>query len=794
MRILTVALCLLATSAHAATIPEYDAVRTARPDGRTIPVQGLTLVRDAFRIELRSGTLHLLAPIGDATFGAVFVGDGSYHLTPATAHERRHLRLVTGNTQLETLTDRFDRMVLLFTDRTAAELLDHARVVTGVPNDQAVRWYDDYLKRQQKDLGINLHLRIATDLINRPGRSDGLFLMPVEGKTYGKVLLAFEPLGLSNLSAQFGNLGGEEAMLLSADTKKGGFWYLSAPVKDAVGGRGKAVRPWADALSYKIDTTIEGTQIKGRTRITLAPLVEGVRLLPINIDSSLTLRSAALVSEAGSVPLPIVRDELTLGQYERLWSASVGDGDIAVAFPRVLPKGEQVSVLFEYDGDDVLDGAGGRYAVRARSSWYPNLGTFVDVADYELTFRYPRRNTLIGVGRQVNELIDGNLKVSTWKSDLPLRVAGFNYGEFEKLTSTDPDTGMGINVYTNRDWTSQARVALADATNSSRVASNFFGKSPFSQVSITQQVQTNFGQSWPTLVFLPTLALTDSRQRAMDLDVDPRSSGALNEFVNTVNWHEVAHQWWGHQIGWQTYRDQWLSEGFAEFTSALTLEVFQGRRSYDRYWLLRRTEILEKRKDVANSEAGAITQGFRLATERSPSAARFILYSKGAYVLHMLRMMMRDDARGNDADRPFKAMMTEFVRTWQGKSPSTDDFQRMVEKHITPALNVTRDGRMDWFFNQWVHGTEIPTLTSALQAEDIGGGKYRITGTLTQAGVSETFRTLVPVYLDFGDDRVQKLGMMQLVGAATQKVSVEVALPLKPRRVLINARNDVLTR
>ena len=104
------------------------------------------------------------------------------------------------------------------------------------------------------------------------------------------------------------------------------------------------------------------------------------------------------------------------------------------------------------------------------------------------------------------------------------------------------------------------------------------------------------------------------------------------------------------------------------------------------------------------------------------------------------------------------------------------------------------DARMTYFFDQWVHGTDVPELTSVLQVDDAGGGKYRISGTVTQAAVPEGFRTLVPIYLDFGDNRVQKLGVIPLNGPATQKLSVDVQLPQKPRRVLINARNDVLAR
>jgi aminopeptidase N len=260
-----------------------------------------------------------------------------------------------------------------------------------------------------------------------------------------------------------------------------------------------------------------------------------------------------------------------------------------------------------------------------------------------------------------------------------------------------------------------------------------------------------------------------------------------------VTWHEVAHQWWGHQVGWSSYRDQWLSEGFAEFTAALMLEVNSGRKKADSFWELRRREVFDRTTGVANAEAGAITQGVRLRTGRSPGAAQAIVYSKGAYVLHMLRMMMREEGTP-DPDRPFRALMADFVKTWSGKNPSTDDFKAVAERHITRDMNLAGDGKLDYFFNQWVYGTDIPTLTSSLEAADSGGGKYRITGTITQAGVPADFRTRVPIYLDFGNDKTARLGSVALTGTTTAKVNVEVALPQKPRRVFLNGYHDVLSR
>ena len=119
MRVISCLLVLLvASTASAQDATEYKDLRAARPDGRKVVVKDLILERDAYRITLRSGVVHLLAPLGKETFGAVFIGEGEYLLNPATPAERRHLQLVANTT--EVLKDRFTKLVLLFTDRTAA--------------------------------------------------------------------------------------------------------------------------------------------------------------------------------------------------------------------------------------------------------------------------------------------------------------------------------------------------------------------------------------------------------------------------------------------------------------------------------------------------------------------------------------------------------------------------------------------------------------------------------------------------------------------------------------------------
>ena len=91
---------LLSAAQAASEVAEYQTVRAAQPDGRSVAVDAFTLTRDAHRFTFRSGTFHFLAPLGERTFGAVFVGDGTYVLEPVTQGERRHLALATGENSL----------------------------------------------------------------------------------------------------------------------------------------------------------------------------------------------------------------------------------------------------------------------------------------------------------------------------------------------------------------------------------------------------------------------------------------------------------------------------------------------------------------------------------------------------------------------------------------------------------------------------------------------------------------------------------------------------------------------
>jgi aminopeptidase N len=152
----------------------------------------------------------------------------------------------------------------------------------------------------------------------------------------------------------------------------------------------------------------------------------------------------------------------------------------------------------------------------------------------------------------------------------------------------------------------------------------------------------------------------------------------------------------------------------------------------------------------------------------------------------MLRDMMWDRKTG---DKDFVDMMHDFVAKFTNKNASTADFEHLVEQHMKPDLDLDGNGGMNWFFKEWVFGTEIPAYHLKYSLTAAANGKTLLTGTITQSGVSPNFRMLVPVYLDY-DGRLVRVGSARLAGSTSQ--DIKVVLPKKPKRVVVNAMHDVL--
>jgi len=771
--------------------------RALRDAGITeaIRIENVTLKRDAGELRLRSGVIGFLPPVLGRVAIAVFAGQASFHLEPAFSLEANYLQMLTGN---KTLDEDFDSAVLCFTDATYQELKRDGPAAQSTNSlTDALRDFHHRMRRRNEtprsmleamltyDEIPNVEADLLAQLYNP--NSPPMFSAYIHGHRYHDLRFLIDPRGaMRHLPSP------EEVGLIHLDplgTHEGIFYltHLKSEWEKSTASSNEDKRI-AGLKHYRIETAISRSgKLTAAADVTFEAMRDGDRIIDFGLLP--TLRVTRVAASDGK--------DIGFIQEDRK-----EDGSFYALLPQATVKGQAYTLHIEYEGNKVIENAGnGSFSVGARKSWYPSLNTFGDRATFDLTFRVPKQYTVVGAGKLVKQWREDNFSGSQWISDVPLAVAGFNYGDFKKKQREDSDTKYSFEAYAtsevpaylrglgfgNMSPSAMADGAMVDAVNSVRVFEHFFGPLPYGRIALTQQPEFNFGQSWPTLVYLPVSAFLDSTQRWALLG---GNAFKFADFIQEITPHEVSHQWWGHMVGWASYHDQWLSEGFADFSAGLFLQSTEKKPDkFDEFWERGRKAITEKNQygNSAN-DAGPLWMGLRLSTFKTGQAYQKLVYPKGGYILHMLRQMMWD---AKNQDRDFIDLMHDFVKSNAQKNASTEDFRTVVNRHMKTDMDLGGNGKIDWFFRQWVYGTEIPRYRLEYSITPAEQGKVWLTGKVTQSDVSPGFRMRVPVYMEI-DEGIFRLGSVVVAGSATGP-EFKIVLPRKPKRVLLNANHDILS-
>ncbi len=729
--------------------------------------------------------------------GAVFKGDGNLHITPPTAEERHSLMILNKSEEFD---EDFDQVVLRFTDATAAEL-HKGSAGKGEANNFYIKAAQEFQSFARIKLHDNYDLRLLEDVLSPA--AGGYFMAAVHGRKDAHLLFLLDPQGAEDVAP-------EEVELMNWNE-----WGPSFPlafhrageyVNGAAGGNERKAS--YRILSENLDVSIEKNGfLSGVATVELRAERDGVAVVPLDLYR--TLRVSRAETATGD-PLDFVQEKKD------------DDPDFGVVLAKTLKKGESTSLRITYAGKDVVMNEGGaNYYPIARESWFPSaqsgLGNY---ASYRMTFHVPKGLELLATGTKVNESTEGKVTTTEWKTDVPLAVVGFNLGKFtmkeakvegklgDNLTidayanTSPPDSfaaafngpdlpeaGSGLHggaAVGSFNATGMLSTQLSQGEVAARIYTNYFGPLPFAKVAITQQFACNYGQSWSMLVYLPICGFLDStQQHAFGLHPE-------DMYWKVVTPHEVAHQWWGQTVGFRSYRDQWMSEGFANTSASIFLQLTRPKPDeFREFWKQQRKLITEKNAEGFRPiDVGPVTMGFRLSTEKTGwDIYQNLVYPKGAYILHMVRMMMWTPKEG---DGRFMDTMHDFLSTYRLQAATTEDFKAIVEKHMSPAMDLDRNHRMDWFFNQYVYGTDLPNYHFESELTQIGD-KSSIHFKLTQSGVGEDFKMLVPIYLELSDGRVMHLGAATIHGSKIVDQTVQLPkFPSPPKRAFINYYYDVL--
>jgi Peptidase family M1 domain len=767
--------------------------------------QNVYTVASADRIEVRQGDIYLALEQGKLVFfqpfegritGFAFSGIGHTLALPRDPVEKQQMARFLGSPVLD---QQFVSIYARFTDDTAQDLLAQLHRASLQPSADPT--FASLWLPQIERLNSAHSFRILLEKYSAAPRH---FLhASIDGIRTGPFDVLLDQMRRENFMI------GQ-----SRTVNKVGFYDVWTSY--ALPGFALPQPPF-HALRYRIDTTIRpDVSLDGDASVDFRASTGGESILFIQLARALKVDSISLGS--GESLLFFQNEGLTEQQ-----SRTQGADSLCVFLPRSPQPGENFTLHFRYRGNVIENYGNSVLYVGSRESWYPHYGDTAEFALYDLTFHWPKHLRLVATGEKSDEREDGDFRVARWKSDLPVPEAGFNLGEyaFASLSSSNHT----VEVYANRlleqailsrlrqspgerimlpfppitgipsppnvlapppPSPADALKSLAREVDSSiSFFEKFSGPFPFHHLGVSQ-IPGTFGQGWPGLLYLSTYSyLPPETQELAGL-----SSASQEDFTDIIPVHEVAHQWWGNVVGWSSYRDQWIDEGLAVYLSLLFAD---SQKIPDRTlltWLTRyRKRLLSKAadSDLAPADTGPLMMGTRLSSSKSPDAYDVVIYSKGAWVFHMLREMLRQP-NSRDPDARFIALLRSLAAKYAQSSLSTEQLQKEIEAVMTPAMDLEGGRSMEWFFEQYVRGDGIPRYRVEFTVRRTDKG-VQVHGKLFQSGVPRSFIAPVPLYVSSGAGHTVFLGT---VVASGQETPFSFTTKADPRKILIDPHMTLL--
>ena len=822
----------------------YDEQRAAafEPAGR---IRNRDIRLDRFTLQLTDGELYLSAPVAGQVTGVIFLGRGRITGYPPDGVEHHQLKKLTDEDFVDEAFDRFVSWTSGDLAEQLRALADgspgrDARLAASVFDDRREALFEEQFinpdsrilaDRWRPEDSPAAPVRLPYVLMELHGTRRGWFAIEVDADELEEVrlwsfntarkasetwmgfhaLAEFDGARAARAFAGFPRDPRAAGRLSKGSGEDWDFRDLGLdarpPVPDREQWSPRVTLPRIDvdlALAGDGDATasvamlVESQTALSSLRLQVSPFakVTDVRWRQAPPADAEDVRNVRLLTPAESgvhpaadEPVGIAGDALPFVQevHKRRLDDDLYEPWLTVLLPRTVAEGERFVLEIAYEGELVERLISSQeFLLKDTLYWIPHHPDNRR-SRFHLTFRVPRQHRIASGGELVADRVNGDTRIVEWVTDRLVRSdMAFQYGQFA-VEKVESDGVPPVAVYANRNHRGFAPGAredtLKDLLGALRTYAGYFGPYPFASLLVTETPAYN-GQAFPGLVLLTF-----------------QTFGELHTAESALfRAHEVAHQWWGAAVAWEHYRDQWLSEGFAHYSAALY--ALSGQNGPDEF-----QDVLDAwRLDVLGEvnmgqgfgkhygfmpasmrrskghRSGPVAAGYRLSTVETPFDYRLLVYEKGAFILHMLRMMLTNLETGDDSR--FRELMAGFARDSLARPASTPLFEAAVTRAF--------DQRMGWFFDQWVYGVEVPTYTPKLAVVPVSdrGLPFALRGTIKQDGVFPGFRMPVPIRVRFKDQPPK----VYYVWVDAESVDVDLRLPAQPVGVDFNLQHAVLAR
>ncbi len=687
-------------------------------------------------IEIPSGRAFL-AGTPEGPTALVLLGRGRMRFTPPDLAERTQVRIFSGS---EALVGDIDAAFVRFSPYQFESLFAKAslRPRPVDPGDlrRATGIFNDFV-------GRSLQIDLAD--ISR----DRWSLTPA----FGDVIAELRTRKYGTLTYARSGSEAEDITIFDRRRRRNISVYTSAAkLKERGRFYTEDARLEYDVLAYDLDVEFNPDRIwiDGNARLKVRIRSEGSSSLTLKLADTVTVRGVYSPDFGRLLHLRVIGQHsvivnlpATLARDTEIWLNVVYSGPVA---PQAFDR-EAIQIGQPPDQEPTQIPLQPVYLYSNRSYWYPQ-STVTDYATASIRVTVPYDFDAVASGEPAgpSSPVAGDTgqrrrKTFVFEAVRPARYLAVVVSRFNRLDTARISAG-GSDVSLHLQGTPRASVRVREMSERAAAVFSFYasllGDAPYPSftLAIAENVRPG-GHSPPYFAVLNQVVA---------------GSGFVwrNDPVSFENYptfflaHEVAHQWWGHAIGWKNYHEQWISEGFAQYFAALYAE--NERASSVLPGLLRQM----RHTAIASSAQGPIYLGYRLGhIQGDDRIFRAVVYNKAAMVLHMLRRLVGDEA--------FFGGVRAFYREWKFKKAGTDDFRRAMEQ---------ASGRdLERFFDTWIFGVDIPRVkfsyhiagTEATVRFDVQGDPVDVPITVTVTYVSGTTENILIMLSDKQSERTLPL-------------------------------------
>ena len=481
-------------------------------------------------------------------------------------------------------------------------------------------------------------------------------------------------------------------------------------------------------------------QAFGSTTVTLAPFKE---LSKFYLDAAaMTVNSITL---ANGTKLQFAYD----GKKE--------DDNLEITLDRAYRKGEDVSVKIDYrtnyvntaDSDTAIGsfGRGLRFIKPTAEQpnkprqiwsqgetefnryWFPSYDTPNDFRTSELKATVEKPLMVVSNGKLLDVKDNGdNTRTYHWKMDTPYSnyLTSIVVGEYTEIKNGEYE---GIPVYAY-GYPSEAKEVAATTKNVPAMIKFFSEKTgvKYAYPKYSQTMVEDFGGGMENISATTQIEEMIHDEREM-----------LDEDSESLQSHELAHQWFGDYVTCRDWGQIWLNESFATYFQALWDERLKGKD----FFLF--SDVLSNQRQTINTW----NQGNRRPIVTKYYANKDAMFDNYAYpgggsVLHMLRKHLGDDL--------FFKSINRYLTENAHQPVSTEDLRIAIEE--------TTGQSMDWFFDQWLYKMGHPVFEVT---KNYDAAKKQLTLNVKQTQKidpnnefpqTEFFQTYVDVEIDGNVQRV----------------------------------------